>query len=218
MTLADLSRLRFGTGQAGERRGAVLPRVARGSAGTGLLAGIFAGIRETEQRQNEAALADWARHCEELSARQLAAARLAWDERFRDLAIRLGEEHDLLLREYAAEVRQEFLPDVSALEMQITMCEDQGEKPALEARLAELLAQIEAKIAQRREGLARQCALELENLRREAEEALAQLEVELQEEAARSWQAFAAAQGEEFAAWLARSGQAEESARRAWGP
>ena len=217
LTLADLDRISLWPGRTADRPN---PTLSRGAGGreTGSLAGIFDVIREAELRQNEAARGELARYFEESSARQMAAARLAWDERFRDLAIKLGAEQDKLLEDYAAEIRREHYSTVSALEMQITMCEDQKQKPFLEAQLAELLTQIEAKIAQRREGLSRQCALELENHRNQAREALAQLEAKLREEFRRALEEFAVAQDRDYAVWLARSKQAEESAKQAWAP
>lgn len=215
LTLADFSRISLWPSKtAGRPNPTTLSRSARGRE-SGTLEGIFDVIRETELRQNGAALADWARYYEESSARKMAAARLVWEERFRDRAIRLGVEQDQLLADYAAEVRREYYSIVSALEMQIAMCEDPQQKPLLEAQLSELLAQIEAKIAQRHEGLSRQCALELESLRNQAREALAQLEIELREESRQALAEFAAAQGKDYSIWLARSKRAEESARQA---
>lgn len=162
--------------------------------GRDLAAGIRLAVDAYEMRQREAAAVAWDAYLEELAARRLAAARLAWEERFRDLAIRLGEEQDRLLKAYAAEVRWEYFPRVSSVQMQIALSNEPSARARLEEQLAVLTAEIEAKIARRREDLARQCALELGKLQNQAEEALAGISVRLQEEMRVSSAAFKAIQ------------------------
>lgn len=215
LTLAELGQA--GLFQVYRDDGTLLPPPAAKPAGSqGLLGEIFGSVRATEQAQHGIVLVEWAAYLEELAASRLAVARLAWEERFRDVSLRLGEENDLLLTEYAAEVRREYFPAVSAIEMQITMGDDPAKRPALEAQLAEVLLLADRKIAQRREDLSRQCALELENLRNQAQQALADLTASLGEEIRRTLAMFKARQDKDHADWLVQNVLAEASAREAW--
>lgn len=173
------------------------------------LADLLASIRRTEWEQCQAALANWAAHLEETAARRLAGERLAWEERLRDFALRLEEENERALAEYAAEVRREYSPAITAVEMEMAMCTEPGDRQALESRLAGIRAEMEARIAQRREDLARESESARQDLRAQAEAAMTALRSSLDEENARALAAFAAAQEQAYAEWLSRNIQAE---------
>ncbi len=183
---------------------------------TGMFDEIFLGVRETEARQRQKAVEDWAAYLDDLVAQRLEAARLRWEENLRDVAIEFGEENDRALTAYAARVRRENFQTISSLEMRITLSAQPEERQHLEARLKEVLASVEQKIAARREELARQCALEISSMRQQAVESLAALARGLKEEARASLQAFKEDQDSTYARWLARQIAVEQASRRSW--
>lgn len=183
----------------------------------GLIAGIFAEVRETEDLQRRAALGDWSGYLRALTARRLSEARLWWEERLRDLAIEFGQANDSLLAAFAAQARQESLPMVSALQIEITLCDDPEYRPVLEEKLRRVFSDIEDRIAMRREELSRQCAAELENLREQASKALDDLAAQLLEMERRSLDEFRAVQESAYAEWSRTLAEAEASALAAWG-
>ncbi|MGE5599053.1 MAG: hypothetical protein ACM3XS_06710 [Bacteroidota bacterium] len=157
---------------------------------------ILADCAAAEDRLRQAALADWQAHLQNMAEKKLTEARLAWEERFRDRAIELGQQNDQKVQEYAAQVRRAYFGQLSELEMRLTMTADPAARQELEMELAQVFKRIEAEVASYQREIAERCRHELAELQRQAERALASLEAALQAETADSLALFRALQQE----------------------
>lgn len=188
ISLADLNDLRYGARLSA--RGSRQDRTAIPQNTLRLRRSILTACMAAGDRFRQGVLTDWQSHLRDLAARKLAAARLAWEERFRDRAIELGRESDEQLRAYAAEVRRAYFSRVSELEMRVAMTADAAAKQALEADLAKLHGEIESKVSAQKGEIAERCRQELAAFQRLAEESIAYLEEALRQEADRSLASF----------------------------
>jgi len=171
--------------------------------------GLYGEIRAREQLGHQEALRAYSAYLASISARRLNAERLRWEEMYRDRALQLAEEGERQLQAYMDAIRDEYYGTISSLEMQIALVENRMVVEDLEGKLIATKAEIEAKIAQRREDLARECALQLGVLQAQARDALTRLEAKLEEETRRALAAFVSAEEERYRQWLARNRQSE---------
>lgn len=182
----------------------------------GLLSQMHASIRAAERAQWEAAARAMASYLEARVAERLVAQEEIWEERLERRRRELAEEDERMLAAYAAKIRREALPDLSALQMELALCTEEERRMALKEELVRAMAAIEEEVSRKREELEKERERSLDEIRREAREALDRLAADLRAEAQRALADYLTRGGEAFSAWLAEDLRAEAALVRAW--
>ncbi|MCL6614888.1 MAG: hypothetical protein K6U03_09810 [Firmicutes bacterium] len=109
----------------------------------GLLSQMHASIRAAERAQWEAAAQTMASYLEARVAERLVAQEEIWEERLERRRRELAEGDERMLAAYAAKIRREALPDLSALQMELALCTEEKRRMRLEEELVRAMAAIE---------------------------------------------------------------------------
>ena len=215
----DLAGLRHRLPSSGGK-----PPVLPGPAGeggpldlAGLLAETHASIRAAEKAEAEASARAMKSYLEAWVAERLAVQEAVWEERLESRQRELAEENERLLAAYAVQIRREALPELSAIQMGLALCNEEKRRTALEEELARTTAAIEQKISLKKAELEEERGRSLDELRREAREAMDRLAADLRAEAQGVLADYLARGGKAFSSWLAEDLRAEAALVRTWG-